>query len=441
MVSLTAIGAGYIALALQPWSMVHAYAIDESAYNPVDDIVELDHHHPAYGAIEPDVEYTYVIPGVNDSDSSREHHLRRLEVHGNNIDHLKKPMVRNIRKLPTSGEAVNVPWPDDYWPTYEDGINKRWYHDDEPSPAEKYAQAFGLDVEKFMEAASRSNGVLNHRHRQQCSHNSECARMGDSCAIRRGHSSGHCIPGWFGLCHAWAAAAIMEPEPQCPVEHNGVLFRIPDLKGLLTQLYDHSGVHTVFTGARYNGPSDDAVDEYGRFENAARRDLNPGYFHVALTNIMGIFKRSFVVDVEPDSAVWNHPARSYRVLEMQTMSPRKAAGLFYQRHKYPFNKHARKIQYVRTEFKYITEAVSESPYVSTGQIDYVTMTKEYTYLLELDAHSNIIGGEWITDSHEDHPDFLWFAVDNPSMDHVSKVGLSYKNLKLLLDASINNCST
>jgi hypothetical protein len=57
--------------------------------------------------------------------------------------------------------------------------------------------------------------------------------------------------------------------------------------------------------------------------------------------------------------------------------------------------------------------------------------------LELDANNNIIGGEWIGKSNTNHPDFLWFPVTTPSLNTVTKVGLSYRLVKNLLTASAN----
>ncbi|GMF17355.1 unnamed protein product [Phytophthora lilii] len=44
-------------------------------------------------------------------------------------------------------------------------------------------------------------------------------------------------------------------------------------------------------------------------------------------------------------------------------------------------------------FSRIFESYSDGPLVSTGKIDSYTTSKDYEYLLELDANYNIIGGE------------------------------------------------
>ncbi|KAF4321161.1 hypothetical protein G195_005728, partial [Phytophthora kernoviae 00238/432] len=128
------------------------------------------------------------------------------------------PMEKTLKNLPTSGVHTPSPWPAPYWPTYQDGINVVWSQG-EPSPAEKYATAFGKDVTEFMDKVSADNGIDSQSKRKKCSSDNDCSTLtdGSKCAIRDGKSSGYCIPTWFGICHAWAPAAILEEEPKCPV--------------------------------------------------------------------------------------------------------------------------------------------------------------------------------------------------------------------------------
>jgi hypothetical protein len=72
-----------------------------------------------------------------------------------------------------------------------------------------------------------------------CTSSSECnASLGELCGIREGATSGRCIPTWFGICHAWAAATILWPEPKHEVTRNGVTFRVQDIKALMTLVHD-----------------------------------------------------------------------------------------------------------------------------------------------------------------------------------------------------------
>ncbi|GLE07037.1 hypothetical protein PINS_up016906 [Pythium insidiosum] len=361
--------------------------------------------------------------------------MARLEAH------FKTKMVRNLKELekhPTS-EFSPAPWPASYWPIFQDGINFPWnYENDKQSPAEKYARAFGHDPKAFMDKISSVNGILSMKDHRACSTDQDCdsLRDGSACGKRMGEDKGRCVPRWFGICHAWAPAAIEEREPSCPVTKNNVTFQPVDIKALITQAYDGSHLATVFTGARFNGPDEPAKkDQDGRYVDPARRDLGAGFFHIAVHNIMGIHKKSCVVDVSSGAEVWNQPVRSYKVVKLEEMSPSEGMQRFFQKSSYSFNDQAKKVAYVQLEFRWVVEGVENGPLVSTGVVDRYTQGATYEYLLELDAQSNIIGGEWVNESREKHPDFLWFPAGKPSMNTVTELGLSYKEIRELLDAS------
>ncbi|GAB9469143.1 Transglutaminase elicitor protein [Globisporangium polare] len=371
--------------------------------------------------------------------SSAAYGRRNLEASSDDIRKLetffKTKMETGLKKLPTKGVIIPAPWPSSYWPIYQDGINAVWSPGN-ASASEKYAKAYGLNVNQFTEAVSKSTGILSQSTRPACKADSDCSRLkdGSACGKRKGASSGYCIPTWFGICHAWSPAAILEPEPKCSVTQNGVTFQPFDIKALVTDIYDGAAVETVFTGVRYNG-GNEAKDRWGRHTDAAYRDLGAGYFHIALTNIMGKFKKGFVVDVTAGAEVWNQPVRGFQVKEQRRFKPSEAAKNFYATSTYPFNTRAKSIVYVKTRMSWIVEAVEDGPLVETGRVDAYTTGADYTYLLELDASGNIIGGEWLWGSNDNHPDFLWFPTGTPALSSVTKTGLSYKNVKDLITRS------
>ncbi|ETP06989.1 hypothetical protein F441_16687 [Phytophthora nicotianae CJ01A1] len=366
---------------------------------------------------------------------------RRLEAKTNrDIDRLEAyfgtKMELKLKDLPTQGVFTPAPWPAPYWPTYQDSINVVW-SEGQPSPAEKYAKAFGLDVKEFMDKVSKDNGVDSQSKRTKCSSDNDCASRtdGSKCAIRDGKTSGYCIPTWFGICHAWAPAAIIEEEPNCPVTHNGVTFQPLDIKGLISDVYDGAKVSTVFTGARYNG-GDDGTDEYGRHTNDAYRDMNPAYFHIAAANLLGKLKHSFVVDVTAGAEVWNQPVRGFKMYEQTAMSLEEAAQTFYGLEEYPWNAAAKSIVYVKSRLSWVFETYTDGGLVASGEVDKFTTGQYYYYLLELDDAGEIIGGEWVYNSDSDHPDFLWFAKSKPAADTVTSIGLSYADVSMLLKKSV-----
>ncbi|EGZ06319.1 hypothetical protein PHYSODRAFT_246587 [Phytophthora sojae] len=331
--------------------------------------------------------------------------------------------IRTLRSQYTSGSAPTTPWASSYWSTFQDGINRVWKAG-EPSPSEKYAVADGLNSST------------------PCTADADCTNRKDGsvCAKRDGSTAGYCIPTWFGICHAWAPAAILEPEPQCDVTKNGVTFRVFDIKALVTTLYGGASIRTVFTGARFNGPDTPATkDQYGRFTNAARRDMGAGFFHIAIANIMGKQKRSFVVDVTAGAEVWNQPVRSFVVRNMDLVNTRTASMKYFGIPTYPFNDKMVRLAYAKTTFSWIVESYVDGPLVSTGQVDRYTVARDYEYLLELDVNYNIIGGEWVGNSKDDHPDFLWFPTAKPAANVVTGVGLSYANIQELVQQSLS-CS-
>ncbi|GAB9468857.1 Glycoprotein elicitor-like protein [Globisporangium polare] len=368
---------------------------------------------------------------------------RRLETSGTDVQKLeayfKTSMETSFYDLPMKGSAPTMPWPSSYWPIYEDGINYQWSKN-QPSPATKYATAFGLDVQAFTKSVSQATGILSQSSRTPCYSNYQCTSLGDNsaCSKRAGEFQGYCIPTWFGICHAWTPASILESEPSCAVTKNGVTFQPLDIKALLTQIYDGASLSTVFTGVRFNGDDNTTPkDQYGRYTDSSRRDLGAGFFHIALSNIMGKFNQAFILDVTGGSQVWNQPVYSYEMLEMTEMTTQQGAQKFFNTNKYPFNSKAMSLVYVQTKVTWMVEALEDGPLVKNGRAASYTQSDTYTYLVELDSSKRILGGEWVGKSMDDHPDFLWFATGQPADSTVTSIGLSYQNVKELLASSLS----
>src|SRR5688500_3232256 len=203
-----------------------------------------------------------------------------------------------VAELPRNGEARNIPWAGNYWPVYQDSINYKWAGASSKAPSTKYAEAFG--VTGVENGVSQYHGIDAQSDRTACTTDSQCnSQMGESCAIRDGQTSGRCIPTWWGICHAWAPAAILLPEPKKAVTHNGVEFKIQDIKALLTLVFDRT--QTKFVSLRcdkLDGQNEITFDKYGRpnNNNGECRDTNPGTFHVLMTNYLGKQGESFVYD-------------------------------------------------------------------------------------------------------------------------------------------------
>jgi len=269
--------------------------------------------------------------------------------------------------------------------------------------------------------------------------------MGESCAKRTGHSDGVCIPTWFGICHAWAPVSILMPEPRDAVTHNGVTFQVNDIKALLTLTYNRT--HTTFHLLSCNlgkNSNEVAQEAYGRPTDGKRecRDANPGVFHVALSNYLGIQGHSIVGDHTVDAEVWNQPVRGYRIIAQDEVSASEAKRLIGMtgdgssiQADYQFSPNAAKLFHVKMDIDYISESPSSVDGNLTDDIDGYTRTTRYEYILEIDANGKLDGGKWLGSSKAIHPDFLWLPTSRRN-DSVAGGTISYDDVRRIYDMSV-----
>ncbi|RLB57373.1 MAG: hypothetical protein DRI34_07820 [Deltaproteobacteria bacterium] len=357
-----------------------------------------------------------------------------------------------LEQLPTSGEAERVPWPSTYWPTYEDSVNVRWQGQGKYSPLEKYDMAFnGWTPPEGFDSLVPFKGCGQEFDQEYYDQLGPAAKYWSNNrgnkAMRDAWDKDDCsdkIETWWGLCHAWTPAAILEDEPQRAVTYNGVTFEVSDIKALLIMMYNNSV--TRFVGRRCNLRTDKIErDEFGRIVQSECRDANPGTMHVLLANLLGRDKRAFAEDRTMNYEVWNQPVRAFEVKTMEEKTEAEAAQLIDEKCtsgcdpeadsscrpcEYTWDADAQRFFYVQTDVKYITESSPDTE-PKLPNIDYYTRTDHYAYILELDGEGNIIGGEWLDfngggypsrfRSQMVHPDFFWLPLragwrSNPHAD-------------------------
>ncbi|MBZ5711742.1 hypothetical protein [Nannocystis pusilla] len=331
---------------------------------------------------------------------------------------LGKDFNFEFHELPTNGWAERTPWPGYYWPTYNDSINYRWAGSKVRSPAEKYGAAFGRAG--IAAAVSNQFGVGSVGGSRACKYDSQCGG-GRACARRHGQARGRCVETWIGICHAWAPAAIMEREPKQGITFNGVRFEISDLKALVSLTYTE-GLSVRFMSLRCNSK--------GWPGSAPCKDTNPGSFHVALTNLLGLRGKSFVFDRTYDREVWNHPVIGYKVTRDQEVSAATANDMLkVGGSKYRFNKNAAELRRMRTEVYWINEAGPGYNQQLVDNVKTFTFTEVYDYILELDGSGRVIGGEWVGGSRRRHPDFVWLPM---SKKNSTTAGVRYDEVEQLM---------
>jgi hypothetical protein len=227
--------------------------------------------------------------------------------------------------LPKSGEAATTPWASSYWPYFEDSINHRWDGSDTKSAAQKFEDAYNLSGVE--DGVSREHGVESQDHRTACTTDDDCDdEKVEACAIREGEDAGFCIPTWFGICPAWAGAAVTLAEPEHPVEFQGETFKINDIKALVS--ISHERVGSKFVSLRCNtNPDDIELDEDGRPKSNSCRFTNPATYHILLANYLGLRKQAFVEDRTFSAEVWNQPIRGFNIDEEREVTIAEANEL------------------------------------------------------------------------------------------------------------------
>ncbi|MBF0300195.1 MAG: PKD domain-containing protein [Oligoflexia bacterium] len=340
-----------------------------------------------------------------------------------------------IALLPLRGEASKIPWAGSYWPTYKDSINDRWAGSTTLSAVEKYEQAFSKTGIKNL--VSQEYGIDAQTDANTCYSNSDCSSTnGEACAKKNGSTVGRCIPTWFGVCHAWAPAAIMENEPLRAITVNNTEFKVNDLKALLTYGYN-TGLKTKFVSLRCNlDETQITYDEYGNPTNPECKDTNAGTFHIVTTNYLGVMKESFVEDRTFDDEVWNQPVRAYEITLQEHVSATTANQLLgVTGSTYNFNLQAASLYHVKMRFHYIGESAQNIDGNLSATINSYTHYDDYEYILEIDSSGNIIGGEWVGNSKKSHPDFLWLPYEK-SATIVS--GINWNDIKYMGEKSTMN---
>jgi hypothetical protein len=220
--------------------------------------------------------------------------------------------------------------------------------------------------------------------------------------------------GWAGHCNGFSAASSRHAEPSKQVIRGDVTFYPEDIKALLAEVY--MGAKFYFLGGNRCGLINDAPltppgSRQDPLTMGSCDDVNPGTFHVAITNWIGIQKYPLIMDMSSKEQVWNYPQWKY-TFDSRTVSRSDANRIITgsSADEYKYNPAAKQFRSVAMTI-YHSNAFVDERLTNTISTEQRYKPKVYYYILELNDVGDIVGGEWVSESQRDHPDFMWVALE------------------------------
>jgi Transglutaminase elicitor len=223
------------------------------------------------------------------------------------------------------------------------------------------------------------------------------------------------VKTWRGICDGWASASQKMPRPIRSVTLKTlsgipITFYPEDIKALGSLMYARSQKPVIFIGKRCRN------QVLGLFSGACS-ETNPGTFHRAIVNRIGMMKKSFIADISPGGEVWNYPVQGYRFVYYNVFDFSESKNfedvkeLFIKKNRFSKsgkrhpNTHSIVGVKILVTFKDMRKAnLFETDGPSMDQ----SFEKEFVYDLELDKDNNILGGESFS---KNLPDFIWAPND------------------------------
>jgi hypothetical protein len=249
---------------------------------------------------------------------------------------------------------------------------------------------------------------------------------------------------WSGICDGWAPASVYLPRPTKPVtvtNANGtpITFFPDDIKALGTYLFARtntpyfSTMNYRFAGRKCSESGKPETTENGYVKDIRCNDLDAGVWHLSLLNRIGKDRTGFVMDVDNNLKINNHPVSSYELTYFnpatgkagslkESVVDRNQVKDGYLSRRNPKSKYlvgvtskVHMLFYIWPEAKRADGKERNQDYDNAAQDVFKDVS--YDYDLELDANGNILGGEWGKRSDDkknavkyaDQPDFIWMG--------------------------------
>jgi hypothetical protein len=249
---------------------------------------------------------------------------------------------------------------------------------------------------------------------------------------------------WSGICDGWAPASLYLPRPVKPVTLTSptgqdITFYPDDIKALGTYLFARTNtpyfttMNYRFAGRKCGENGKPSADERGFVKDIRCNDLDAGVWHMSLLNRIGLDRMGFVMDVDNNLKINNHPVSSYELTYYNPITGKEGTlkdsvvdralvkdGFATRR-----NGNTKYLVGVKSKVHMLFYIWPESKEKDRNQ-DYDSPAQDvfkdisFNYDLELDASGNILGGEWGKRSDDrkdsvkygDQPDFIWMADTN-----------------------------
>jgi hypothetical protein len=265
------------------------------------------------------------------------------------------------------------------------------------------------------------------------------SRYDDKIEYRYWREKGNSLAYWSGICDGWSPASIYLPRPIRPVVVTGALghriaFYPDDLKALGSYLFARTNtpyfttMNYKFAGRKCDENGDPSSTDNGMVKDIRCNDLDAGVFHLTLLNRIGKDRMGFVMDIDNNLKINNHPVSAYRLkyfnpatgdegsLSKSLVEVSRVKDAYRARR----NPNTRYLLGVKAEVDYMYYIWPEENRDDStdSQSKDKKKSTEYTYDLELDEAFNVLGGEWGNRAKEngrsaeyaEQPDFLWMSA-------------------------------
>ncbi len=357
-----------------------------------------------------------------------------------------KDIVREMSTLPTEGVTGLPLWSDDYWRTQWGETSYRYLERKKFTNHKEAIADYQQPLTWILIGANPLGVLLTEKINTWSPSEKYDLTVGDdnftltlNQKARASSSVGPSgrVEAWAGICHGWAPASIMMDKPIKKVTwKTGRGFDVPwyphDVRAMAALSWSVDTTRNNYAGSRCYTANPRSYPN-GRASDEACADSNPATFHLALANLIGKQKLSFIMDKTFDYEVWNQPIHSYAFTYFNPLKPEaksknwKEVAVDYNpvfkridRFQKPLTRGIqngpgkwddskfKKVVGVLATVVYVAEVSPQTPEAAGEALLRVT----YEYDLELEAAADGFrptGGEWHGNAH---PDFLWIPRKN-----------------------------